>query len=111
MFTVTQKFTQRLLPLALVFTVLGGMALVAYFAPNLVEYFASSSGSSTPLMEFYLAPIVRAPLRAQPPCSPPAASGQRDTAYTYEAAAMAETRCLSIYPAKGGSTVEGGAGG
>jgi hypothetical protein len=64
MFTVTQKFTQRLLPLALVFTVLGGMggmALVAYFAPNLVEYFASSSGSSTPQMEFCLASIVRAP--------------------------------------------------
>ena len=37
----TQKFTRRLLPLALVFTVvggMGGMALVACFAPNLVEY-------------------------------------------------------------------------
>ena len=56
MFTVTQKFTQRLLPLALVFTVvggMGGMALVAY-------YFASSSGPSTSEMEFYL-PIIRAP--------------------------------------------------
>ena len=63
MFTVTQNFTQRLLPLTLVFTVLGGMggmALVAYFAPNLVEYFTSSSGPSTPETEFYL-PIIRAP--------------------------------------------------
>ena len=64
MFTnVTQKFTQRLLPLALVFTVVGGwggMALVVCFAPYLVEYFASSSGPSTPEMEFYL-PIARAP--------------------------------------------------
>jgi hypothetical protein len=59
MFTVTQKFTQRLLPLALVYTVVGGMGLVAYFAPNLVEYFASSSGPSTSEMEFYLP--VRAP--------------------------------------------------
>jgi hypothetical protein len=63
MFTVTQNFTQRLLPLTLVFTVLGGMggmALVAYFAPNLVEYFNSSSGPSMPETEFYL-PIIRAP--------------------------------------------------
>jgi hypothetical protein len=61
--TVTQKFTQRLLPLALVFTVvgfIGGMPLVAYFAPNIEEYFASSSGFSTPETEFYL-PIIRAP--------------------------------------------------
>jgi hypothetical protein len=61
--TVTQKFTQRLLPLALVFTVVGGwggMALVACFAPNLVEYFASTSGSSAQT-EFYPAPIIRAP--------------------------------------------------
>jgi hypothetical protein len=56
--TVTQKFTQRLLPLALGFAVVGGMALLAYFAPNLVEYF-SSLGSSTP--EFYPGPIIRAP--------------------------------------------------
>ena len=61
MFTVTQKFTQRLLPLALGFAVVGGMALLAYFAPNLVEYFASSSGSSTRQTEFYPAPIIRAP--------------------------------------------------
>jgi hypothetical protein len=63
MFTVTQNFTQRLLPLTLVFTVLGGMggmALVAYFAPNLVEHFTSSSGPSPPETEFYL-PIIRAP--------------------------------------------------
>jgi hypothetical protein len=60
MFTVTQNFTQRLLPLTLVYTVLGGMALVAYFAPNLVEYFTSSSGPSTPETEFYL-PTIRAP--------------------------------------------------
>jgi hypothetical protein len=64
MFTVTQKFTQRFLPLALVFPVaggMGGMVLVGYFAPTLVEYFASSSGPSTPEPEFYLAPIIRAP--------------------------------------------------
>jgi hypothetical protein len=47
--TVVQRFAQRLLPLALVVTVEGGMsgmALVAYFAPNLVEYFVSSSRST-----------------------------------------------------------------
>jgi hypothetical protein len=46
--TVIQRFAQRLLPLTLVVTVVGGMggtALVAYFAPDLVEYFVSSSGS------------------------------------------------------------------
>jgi hypothetical protein len=52
--TVTQKLTQRLLP----FAVVGGMALLAYFAADFVEYF-SSLGSSTP--EFYPAPIIRAP--------------------------------------------------
>jgi hypothetical protein len=61
--TVTQKFTQRLLPLALVFTVVGrwgGMALVACFAPNLVEYFASSSGLDA-ADGVLSAPIIRAP--------------------------------------------------
>ena len=43
--TVIQRFAQRLLPIALVVTVVGGMALVAYFAADLVEYFVSSSGS------------------------------------------------------------------
>jgi hypothetical protein len=51
-------FTHRFLTLAIGFAVVGGMALVAYFAPNLVEYF-SSLGSSVP--EFYPAPIIRAP--------------------------------------------------
>ena len=61
--TVTQRLTQQLLPLALVVTVVGGMsgmALVAFFAPNLVEYFVSSSGSATWQTEFYPVPIVRA---------------------------------------------------
>ena len=49
--TVIQRFAQRLLPLALVVTVVGamsGMALVACFAPDLVEYFVSRSGSIAP---------------------------------------------------------------
>jgi hypothetical protein len=60
--TVIQRFTQRLLPLALVVTAVGGMsrmALVAFFAPKLVEYFTSSSGSiSTWQTEFYPVPII-----------------------------------------------------
>ena len=47
--TVIQIFAQRVLPLALGVTVvcgLSGMALVAYFAPDLVEYFVSSSRST-----------------------------------------------------------------
>ena len=44
--TVIQRFAQRLLSLALIVTVVGGMsgmALVAYFARDLVEYFISGS--------------------------------------------------------------------
>ena len=47
--TVIQRFAHRLLSLALVVTFLGGvsgMTLVAYFAPDLVEYFVSSSRST-----------------------------------------------------------------
>jgi hypothetical protein len=44
--TVIQRFARRLLSLALIVTVVGGMsgmALVAYFARDLVEYFISGS--------------------------------------------------------------------
>jgi hypothetical protein len=40
--TIIQKFAQRLRRQALAVTVaggMGGMALVAYFAPNLMDYF------------------------------------------------------------------------
>ena len=57
--TVIQKFAQRLSPPALVITFVGGMsgmALVACFAPDLVEYFAASSVSIAPWRtEFELA--------------------------------------------------------
>lgn len=46
---VIQRFTQRLLALALVVAFAGGMsaaALAAYFAPDLVEYFVRSSRST-----------------------------------------------------------------
>jgi hypothetical protein len=49
--TVIQRFAQRLSPLALVITFVGGMsgmALVACFAPDLVEYFGASSVSIAP---------------------------------------------------------------
>jgi hypothetical protein len=61
MFTnVTQSFAPRWSRLALVVTVvccMAGTALVAYFAPNLVEYFASSSYPTwTGQTEFYPLP-------------------------------------------------------
>ena len=61
--TVTHRFTRRLLPLALFVTFVGGMsgmALVAFFAPNLVGHFVNGSGSATWQTEFYPLPIVRA---------------------------------------------------
>ena len=57
--TIIQKFARRLRRQALAVTVaggMGGMALVAYFAPNLVEYFVSSPRSTA--TEFYPAPIL-----------------------------------------------------
>jgi hypothetical protein len=57
--TIIQKFAQRLRRQALAVTVaggMGGMALVAYFAPNLMDYFVSSSGSTA--TEVYPAPFV-----------------------------------------------------
>jgi hypothetical protein len=61
--TVIERFAQRLLPLALVVAVAGGMigmVLVAYFAPNLVEYFVRSPRSTA--TEFDpLVPIVPSP--------------------------------------------------
>jgi hypothetical protein len=63
MFTIViQRFAQRLLPLALVASVVGGMsgmALVAYFARDLVDYFVSTLGwTATGQTEFYPVPIV-----------------------------------------------------
>jgi hypothetical protein len=49
--TVIQRFARPLSPLALAITFVGrisGMALVAGFAPDLVEYFAASSVSIAP---------------------------------------------------------------
>lgn len=57
--TAIQKFTKRLLPLA-VAAGMGGTALAAYFAPNLVDYFVSSSGSTA--TEFDPGPIVSWPV-------------------------------------------------
>jgi hypothetical protein len=57
---VIKRFAQRLLSLALVISVVGGMALVAYFAPNLVEYFVSGSGSTATELD-PVPPIVPAP--------------------------------------------------
>jgi hypothetical protein len=59
--TIILRSAQRLLAVTLVVTVaggMGGMALVAYFARDLVAYFASSSGSIvTPQTEFGPAPL------------------------------------------------------
>jgi hypothetical protein len=62
MLTVTQKFSQRVLPLGLVVVVGGmcGLALVAYFASDIVEFFTTTSASAT-RPDFYPAPIIRAP--------------------------------------------------
>jgi hypothetical protein len=58
---VSHKFTQRRAPVALVVFVLGmiGVALVAFLASDLVDFFAAASASATP--DFYPALIVRAP--------------------------------------------------
>jgi hypothetical protein len=61
--TVIQRLAQRLLSLALVVTVVGGMsgmALVAYFARDLVEYFISSSRSTAAEFDPVI-PIVPSP--------------------------------------------------
>lgn len=60
--TIIQKFAQRLRRQALAVTVaggMGGMALVAYFAPNLVDYFVSGSASTA--TELDPAPMARGP--------------------------------------------------
>jgi hypothetical protein len=59
---VSHKFAQRRAPVALVVAVTGmiGMALVAYFASDLVEFFATASASSA-MPDFYPTPITRAP--------------------------------------------------
>jgi hypothetical protein len=58
--TLIQRLAQRLLRLALVVAVvggMGGMAFVACFAPNVVEYFVSRSGSTATEFDAVL-PIV-----------------------------------------------------
>jgi hypothetical protein len=59
---VSHKFTQRRAPVALVVAIMGiiGMALVAYFASELVEFFATASASATQQTDFYPTPA-RAP--------------------------------------------------
>jgi hypothetical protein len=72
--TVIQRFARRLSPLALAITFVGGisgMALVACFAPDLVEYFAASSVSIAPgRTEFDSPPSISKAFPFLPPAWP-----------------------------------------
>jgi hypothetical protein len=58
MLSVSQNFTRHWAPVAAVVTLTGLMA-VAYFASDLVEFFANAWASATP--DYNPTPIVRAP--------------------------------------------------
>jgi hypothetical protein len=58
MLSVSQNFTRRRAQVAAVVALIGLMA-VAYFASDLVEFFANAWASATP--DYYPMPIVRAP--------------------------------------------------